>query len=77
MKYTFDQIKSKTIIIKFIEDEDEIIEYMIINTVEDYCNLCERLDEICEILIKQIYEKDPNFKYENLKDNLELDYYYL
>ena len=77
MKYTFDQIKSKTIIIKFIEDEDEIIEYMIINTVKDYCELCERLDEICEILIKQIYEKDPNFKYENLKDNLELDYYYL
>jgi len=77
MKYTFDQIKSKTIIIKFIEDEDEIIEYMIINTVEDYCELCERLDEICEMLIKEIYEKDPNFKYEDLKDNLELDYYYL
>jgi hypothetical protein len=77
MKYTFDQIKSKTIIIKFIEDEDEIIEYMIINTVEDYCELCERLDEICEMLIKEIYEKNPNFKYKDLKDNLELDYYYL
>jgi hypothetical protein len=77
MKYTFNQIKSKTILIKFIEDEDEITEFIEINTVEDYCELEERLNELCEIEINNLYEKNPNIKYEDLKDYINLDYYFI
>jgi hypothetical protein len=77
MKYTFNQIKSKTILIKFIEDEDEITEFIEINTVEDYCELEERLNELCEIEINNLYEKNPNIKYEDLKDHINLDYYFI
>jgi hypothetical protein len=77
MKYTFNQIKSKTILIKFIEDEDEITEFIEINTVEDYCELEERLNELCEIEINNLYEKNPNIRYEDLKDHINLDYYFI
>ena len=77
MKYTFNQIKSKTILIKFIEDEDEITEFIEINTVEDYCELEERLNELCEIEINNLYEKNPNIRYKDLKDHINLDYYFI
>ena len=77
MKYTFNQIKSKIILIKFIEDEDEITEFIEINTVEDYCELEERLNELCEIEINNLYEKNPNIRYEDLKDHINLDYYFI
>ena len=77
MKYTFNQIKSKIILIKFIEDEDEITEFIEINTVEDYCELEERLNELCEIEINNLYEKNPNIRYEDIKDHINLDYYFI
>ena len=72
MKYTFNQIKSKTILIKFIEDEDEITEFIEINTpaaLFDQVKTILNATEKCE-KVRQNFKNREVFQFSNLVKKL-------